>query len=95
MLKALAAGSVALALFAYAAGAASAEQQDTEHYRRDQVTRCHSLMRQFDRAKTKNAEALALRKRAGKNCNLAEKYAPSDGIAELERAMKLIGVKPI
>ena len=95
MLKTLAAGSFAVALIASVASAAFAEDASDRMYHQSQVTRCETLMHQFDAAGTHNAEALALRDRAGKNCQDAAKYSAADGIAELEKALSLIKIKPM
>jgi len=96
MLKTLAAGSFAVALIASVASAAfAADEGSDRRYHQSQVTRCETLMHQFDAAGTKNSEALALRDRAGKNCEDAAKYSAADGIAELEKALRIINIKPM
>jgi len=93
MHKSYLAGRVAVAVIACLPFTALA--QGSQNNMAPQGDECISLMRQFDEAKSTNARALALRKSGGNNCADAAKPSKMEGIAQLKRALKMIGAKPM
>lgn len=56
--------------------------------------RCNSMMDQFDAAKTTNAKAIKLRKKAEVDCGGASPAWTGRGVDEMKDALKMIGIKP-
>lgn len=100
MIRTMALATAVIALFG-AANVAMAETGAQSGHKgegtfvTDQVSkdRCDLLMKQFDGAKNPNAKAMELRKNAQDDCENSD-GAASDGVKELEQALKMIGLTP-